>query len=148
MTMQTDLDDEVPAEVQSAVDAAVKDVEARMAADAELVHGDVVEEVAAGLTVEVAVALCQQELEGFVPDTVRQRLWQVEHADTISAAAVVRAEQAAAEEKSRQRSQRAAATRAGTLAAEAAAEKAVLQSKTCPKCFTLRSASGICACDE
>jgi hypothetical protein len=45
------------------------------------------------------------------------------------------------------RTRKAAATRAATLAREAEAEKAVLKSNTCPNCFQLRAASGVCGCD-
>jgi cytochrome P450 len=143
---QTDISETVPAEVQEGVDAAVARVDALVAADADLVHGDVVEQVALELPVDVAVELCHQALD-YVPDTVRQRLFEAEHADTIAAGAAVRAEQEAVETKAKQRSARAAATRAGTLAAEAAKETAKVRSATCPECFTVRAASGVCACD-
>ena len=94
-------------EVQAAVDAAVADVEARCAKDPELVPGDVVEQVALTLPVEVAVTLCAQQM-GFLPDTVRRRMFEAEHADTIAAAAEVRAEQAALEQRAAARSAKAA----------------------------------------
>lgn len=140
--------DAVSPEVQAGVDAAVAEVERRCAADAELVHGDVVEVVALEQTdVDVAVALCVQAMD-FVPDTVRQRMFEAEHAETISAAAAITAEKDAAAQKAKQRSARAAATRAATLAAEAAVNSAAIKSNTCPSCFQVRSPSGVCGCDE
>lgn len=140
--------EEVSSEVQAGVDAAVAEVERRCAADPELVHGDVVEVVALEQAdVEVAVALCVQSMD-FIPDTVRQRMFEAEHADTISAAAVLMAEKDAATQKAKQRSARAAATRAATLAAEAAVNSAAIKSNTCPSCFQVRSPSGVCGCDE
>lgn len=139
--------DEVTPEVQAAVDAAVADVEVRCAKDPELVPGDVVEQVALTLPVEVAVALCAQQM-GFLPDTVRRRMFEAEHADTIAAAAEVRAEQAALEQRAAARSAKAAKTRAATLAAEAAKETAAIKSATCLSCFQVRSPSGTCGCDE
>ncbi len=133
--------------VQDQVDAAVRVVEERMAADPTQVHGDVVEAVAGECDdVEVAVQLCQQTMQ-FVPDTVRQRVFEVEHRDAFDRAASQMAEREATQARSRQRSQRAAATRAATVAAEAAEQSAALRSATCPQCFQLRSASGICGCD-
>ncbi len=140
--------DELSPEVQAGVDAAVAEVERRCAADSELVHGDVVEVVALEQSsVDVAVALCVQAMD-FVPDTVRQRMFEAEHADTIAAAAIVTAEKDAAAQKAKQRSARAAATRAATLAAEAAVNSAAIKSATCPSCFQVRSPSGVCGCDE
>jgi pimeloyl-ACP methyl ester carboxylesterase len=43
------------------------------------VHGDVVEQVAAECPLDVAVLLCRQTMD-FVPDTVRRRLFEHEHA--------------------------------------------------------------------
>lgn len=139
-------EDVVSAEVQAAVDAAVVRVEALVAEDPDLVHGDVVEQVALELPVDAAVALCRQTMD-FVPDTVRQRVFEAEHAESFAKAAAAIAEREATESKAKQRSQRAAATRAGTLAAEAAVASAAMRSSTCPSCFTVRSASGVCACD-
>jgi len=141
-----DVKDEVPVAVQTAVDDAVRRVEALVAADPDLVHGDAVEEVALTLPVEVAVELCEQTMQ-FVPDTVRARVFQTEHADSFARSAAQSAERDALQAKSKQRSQRAAATRAATLAAEAAAESVALKSATCPECFQLRAASGVCGCD-
>lgn len=132
--------------VQAKVDAALRKVDKLVAADRDLIHGDVVEMVAVDCSLEVAVALCQQST-GFLPDTVRQRLFHAEHADTITRAAAVRADQAAEEEKSKRRSARAAATRAATLAAEAAVASAALKSSTCSSCFQVRAPSGVCGCD-
>lgn len=139
---------EVSTEVQADVDVAVAEVDRRCAADPDLVHGDVVEVVALEQRdVDVAVALCAQTMD-FVPDTVRQRMFEAEHAETISAAAIVMAEKDAAAQKAAQRSARAAATRAATLAAEAAVNSAAIKSATCPSCFQVRSPSGVCGCDE
>lgn len=138
----------VSPQVQAGVDAAVAEVERRCAADPELVHGDVVEVVALEQPdVDVAVTLCVQAMD-FVPDTVRQRMFETEHAETISAAAVLMAEKDAATQKAKQRSARAAATRAATLAAEAAVNTAAIKSATCPQCFQVRAPSGVCGCDE
>lgn len=139
--------EQVSPEVQAAVDAALVEVDLRCATDPELVHGDVVEQVALTLPVDVAVALCAQTMS-FVPDTVRRMVFEAEHADTISAAAAVSAEREAAEQKAANRSAKAAATRAATLAAEAAAHTAAIRSNTCPSCFQVRSPSGVCGCDE
>lgn len=133
-------------DVQAAVDAALAKVETQVAADPELVHGDVVEQIALTCPLEVAIAMCEQSM-GFVPDTIRQKIFQSEHADTISAAAEVSAARDAAEQKAQQRSARAAATRAKTLAAEAAVQSASIRSATCPVCFQVRSPSGVCGCD-
>ncbi|MCW2725963.1 MAG: hypothetical protein JWN35_2884 [Frankiales bacterium] len=146
MEQTTDDVESVPADVQAAVDAALERVEAMVAADPELVHGDAVEIVALETPVEVAVALCQQSMN-FVPDTIRRRLFEAENADTISAGAAASAERDAAEKKAQQRSSRAAATRAKTLAAEAAVASEAIKSATCPVCFTVRAASGVCGCD-
>jgi hypothetical protein len=139
-------EDTIAPELQAAVDEAVARVETIVAGDPELVHGDVVEQVAADCPLDVAVLLCQQTMD-FIPDTVRQRVFEHENADVIAANALVTAERDAAEAKAKARTQKAAATRAATLAREAAAEKAVLKSNTCPDCFQLRAASGVCGCD-
>lgn len=141
------VDDQISPETQAAVEAALAKVEELVAADPDLVHGDVVEQVALDQPLDVAVQLCEQGM-GFVPDTIRQRLFEHEHADTIAAGAALTAERKAAEEKAAQRSARAAATRAKTLAAEAAAQSASLRSATCPNCFQVRSPAGTCGCDE
>lgn len=146
MSSDIDVDDAVAPELQSAVDEAVARVENLVAADPDLVHGDVVEQVAADCPLEVAVLLCQQTMD-FVPDTVRQRVFEHDNADVIAANALVTAERDAVEAKAKARTQKAAATRAATLAREAEAEKAVLKSNTCPDCFQLRAASGVCGCD-
>jgi hypothetical protein len=139
--------DEVTPEVQHAVDEAVRRVDALVAADPELVHGDAVEAVALECPdVDVAVELCRQTMQ-FVPDTIRQRVFEAENRDAFERSAAQSAEREAAEAKSKQRSARAAATRAATLAAEAAVESAALKSATCPHCFQLRAASGVCGCD-
>lgn len=144
--MIEDVAQDVPAEVQTSVDEALRRVDELVAAEPEVVRGDVVEAVALDCPVDVAVELCRQAMD-FVPDTVRHRLFEAEHAETISQAAAVSAERDAAEQKARQRSARAAATRANTLAAEAAVESAAIRSSTCPRCFTVRAASGVCGCD-
>ena len=136
----------VSPELQAAVDDALARVDAIVAKDDDLVHGDVVEQVALDSPLDVAVQMCEQSM-GFVPDTIRQRLFEAEHADTIAAGAAVNAERQAAEEKAQQRSARAAATRAKTLAAEAAAQSATIRSATCPNCFQVRSPAGTCGCD-
>ena len=138
--------DDTSPELQAAVDAAMVRVEEQVAADPELVHGDVVEAVALTCPLDVAIAMCEQGM-GFVPDTIRQKIFESEHADTISAAAAVSAVRDAAEQKAQQRSARAAATRAKTLAAEAAVQSASIRSATCPVCFQVRSPSGVCGCD-
>lgn len=140
------MSDTVAPELQAAVDEAAARVEEIVAADPELVHGDVVEQVAADVPLDVAVLLCQQQMD-FVPDTVRRRVFEHENADVIAANAALTAERDAAEAKAKARTQKAAATRAATLAREAEAEKAVLKSNTCPSCFQLRAASGVCGCD-
>ena len=140
------LPDEISPELQAAVDAALAEVDARVAADPDLVHGDVVESVALEHPLDVAVEMCVQSMS-FVPDTVRRRVFELENAETIARAAELTAEKDALERKAKQRSERAAATRAQTIAAEAAEQSAVLKSKTCPDCFTVRSASGVCGCD-
>lgn len=136
----------VPDAVQEQVDEAVRRVDAMVAADEDLVHGDAVETVALELPVEVAVELCQQTIH-FVPDTIRFRLFELEHRGAFERSAAQTAEREATQARSKQRSQRAAATRAATLAAEAAAESAARRSATCPHCFQLRAASGVCGCD-
>ena len=146
MDQTSSVEDAVSADTQAAVDAALARVEAQVAADPDLVHGDVVEQVALESPLEVAVQLCEQAM-GFVPDTIRQRLFEHDNADVIAAGAAESATRKAAEEKSRQRSERAAATRAKTLAAEAAAQTASIRSATCPDCFQVRSPSGVCGCD-
>ena len=138
--------EEISPQVQAEVDAALVRVDEIVAADPDLVHGDVVEQVALESPLEVAVQMCEQSM-GFVPDTIRQRIFEHEHADTIAAGAALSAERNAAEEKAAQRSARAAATRAKTLAAEAAAQSATIRSATCPSCFQVRSPSGVCGCD-
>lgn len=139
-------DEAVPADIQAAVDQARKDVDARCAADAELVPGDVIEAVAQNLPLEVAVVLCEQTMD-FVPDTVRWRMFAADNEESFQRSAARSAERDAAEAKSRQRSQRAAATRASTVAAEAAAQTTALRSNTCMDCFTVRAPSGACACE-
>jgi hypothetical protein len=142
-----DLVQDVPADVQVEVDAAVARVDAMVAADPDLVHGDAVEAVALECEdVDVAVELCRQTMQ-FVPDTIRQRVFELENAEAFARSAAASAERDTAEAKAKQRSTRAAATRAATLAAEAAQESAALKSATCPDCFQLRSASGVCGCD-
>ena len=138
---------DITEDVQAGIDAALARVTALTDADPDLVFGDVVETVALDCDVDVAVPLCAQSL-GYVPDTVRRRVFEAEHEDTIRAGAAASAERAAAAEKARQRSSRAAATRAATLAAEAAAASAVIKSKTCPSCFQVRAPSGVCGCDD
>jgi hypothetical protein len=133
-------------QVEDAVAEAVAEVERRCAADAELVPGDVIEEVALDLPLDVAVELCLQQMN-FVPDTIRQRVFAADNEDSFGRAAERRVEREAAEAKSRQRSQRAAATRANTAMAEAEASSKVIRSKTCPLCFTVRAPSGACACE-
>jgi hypothetical protein len=132
--------------VQEQVDAAVRRVETLVAADPDLVHGDAVEAVALECPVPVAVALCEQTMQ-FVPDTIRQRVFELENREAFERSAAQSAERDAVEAKAKQRSSRAAATRAATLAAEAAVESAALKSATCPHCFQLRAASGVCGCD-
>jgi hypothetical protein len=146
MDQTSSIEDAVSAETQAAVDSALARVDEIVAADPDLVHGDVVEQIALESELEVAVQMCEQSM-GFVPDTIRQRLFEHEHADTIAAGAVLSAERKAAEEKAQQRSARAAATRAKTLAAEAAAQSASIRSATSPDCFQVRSPSGVCGCD-
>ena len=146
MDVEDTVEQETSPEVQAAVDEAAARVEAIVAADPDLVHGDVVEQVAAECPLEVAVELCRQTMD-FIPDTVRQRVFEHENADTIAANALVTAERDALEAKAKARTKKAAATRAATLAREAEAEKAVLKSNTCPDCFQLRAASGVCGCD-
>ena len=131
---------------QAAVDAALARVDVIVAADPDLVHGDVVEQIALEMPIEIAVAMCQQSMD-FVPDTVRERLFAVEHADTISAGAIANAEKAAVAQKLAQRAIKAAATRAATAAAEAQIQTKAIRSNTCPICFTVRAASGTCACE-
>lgn len=135
------------ADVQAAVDAAAQRVDDMVAADPDLVHGDAVEIVALQSALEVAVPLCRQTMN-FVPDTIRERVFEAEHAEAFRRSAALAAERDAAEQKAARRSSRAATTRAATLAAEAAVESARLKSSTCPVCFTVRAASGICGCDE
>lgn len=142
-----DLVEDVPTEVQAEVDAAVRRIDALVAADPDLVHGDAVEAVALECDdVDVAVELCRQTMQ-FVPDTIRQRVFEADNQEAFERSAALSAEREAAEAKSKQRSSRAAATRAATLAAEAAVESAALKSATCPSCFQLRAASGVCGCD-
>lgn len=139
--------DTVSPEVQAQVDLAVRRVEAMVEADPELVHGDAVEAVALETTdLDVAVQLCVQTMR-FVPDTVRSRVFEAENSEAFARSAALSAERDATEAKARQRSERAAATRAATLAAEAAQQSKALRGATCPSCFQLRSASGVCGCD-
>ena len=145
-TTDQDDDDFDPDIDQVAVDAALARVDAIVAGDPDLVHGDVVEQIALEMSIEVAVAMCQQSMD-FVPDTVRERLFAVEHADTISAGAILNAEKAAVAQKLAQRAIKAAATRAATAAAEAQIQTKAIRSNTCPICFTVRAASGTCACE-
>ena len=134
-------------ELQQAVDAALVEVNARVDADSELVFGDVVEAVALECPdLDVAVQLCVQSMD-FVPDTIRRRVFEAENADVIAANALVTAERDAVEAKAKQRTAKAAATRAATLAREAEVEKAAIKSATCPECFQVRAASGVCGCD-
>src|SRR4051795_11316624 len=146
MDHTTSVEDAISPDVQAAVAAALARVDAQVAADPALVHGDVVEQDALDSPLDVAVQLCEQAM-GFVPDTIRQRIFEHENADVIAAGAAESATRQAAEDKSRQRSERAAATRAKTLAAEAAAQTASIRSATCPDCFQVRSPSGVCGCD-
>jgi hypothetical protein len=140
-------DTDTPADLQAGVDEALRRVEALVAADEDLVHGDVVEQVALDSPLEIAVELCEQSM-GFVPDTIRQRLFLAQHEDTIRAGAEVNAEREAAEQKSKQRSAKAAATRATTLAKEAAVNAEKLKASTCMSCFQVRTPAGTCGCDE
>jgi len=140
------VEDTIAPELQEAVDAAMTRVDLLVSADSELVYGDVVETVAAELDLDAAVQLCVQSMD-FVPDTVRRRVFEQDNAETIAANAIVVAERDAIELKAKQRSAKAAATRAATLAREAEAEKIALKSATCPNCFQLRAASGVCGCD-
>ena len=140
------MEDTVAPELQAAVDAAAQRVEAIVAADPELVHGDVVEQVALESPLDVAVLLCEQTMD-FIPDTIRRRVFEEENAEVIAANAARTAERDAAEAKTKARTQKAAATRAATLAREAAVEKAAIRSATCPDCFQVRAASGVCGCD-
>ena len=141
------MEDTLTAETQTAVDAALQQVHARVDADPDLVFGDVVEEVALQCDdLDVAVQLCVQTMD-FVPDTVRRRVFEAENADVIAANALLTAERDAVEAKAKQRTAKAAATRAATLAREAEVEKAAIRSATCPDCFQVRAASGVCGCD-
>ncbi len=141
------MDDTLTADTQAAVDAALAQVNAKVDSDPELVFGDVVEEVALTCDdLDVAVQLCVQTMD-FVPDTIRRRVFEAENADVIAANALVVAERDAVEAKAKQRTAKAAATRAATLAREAAVEKAAIKSATCPDCFQVRAASGVCGCD-
>ena len=140
-------DTETPTDVQAGVDQALRRVEEMVAADEDLVHGDIVEQVALDSPLEIAVELCEQAM-GFVPDTIRQRLFLAQHEETIRAGAEVNAERDAAEQKAKQRSAKAAATRAATLAKEAAVNAEKLKSSTCMSCFQVRTPAGTCGCDE
>jgi pyruvate/2-oxoglutarate dehydrogenase complex dihydrolipoamide acyltransferase (E2) component len=141
------VEDTLTGSTQAAVDAALVRVHERTAADPDLVFGDVVEAVALECDdLDVAVQLCAQAMD-FVPDTIRRRVFEAENADVIAANAALTAERDAVEAKARQRSAKAAATRAATLAREAEVEKAAIRSATCPECFQVRSASGVCGCD-
>ncbi len=141
-----DVATDLPADIQVAVDAAVQRVDALVAADPNLVHGDAVEAVALELPVEVAVPLCQQTMS-FVPDTVRARVFEAENAEAFRRSAEARAQREEAEQRTSARSAKAAATRAASAAAEAAEAAAAVRSATCPTCFQVRSATGICGCD-
>lgn len=138
---------DVPTDVQAGVDAALRRIEELVAADQDLVHGDVVEQVALDSPLEVAVELCEQAM-GFVPDTIRQRLFLAQHEDTIRAGAELNAERDAVELKAKNRSAKAAATRATTLAKEAAVNAEKLKASTCMSCFQVRTPAGTCGCDE
>jgi hypothetical protein len=140
-------DTETSADIQAGVDAALRRVEEIVAADEDLVHGDVVEQVALDSPLDVAVELCEQAM-GFVPDTIRQRLFLAQHEDTIRAGAELNAERDAAETKAKNRSAKAAATRATTLAKEAAVNAEKLKASTCMSCFQVRTPAGTCGCDE
>ena len=140
-------DTEISQDIQAGVDAALRRVEELVAADEDLVHGDVVEQVALDSPLEVAVELCEQAM-GFVPDTVRQRVFMAQHEDTIRAGAEANAERDAAETKAKNRSAKAAATRANTLAKEAAVNAEKLKASTCLSCFQVRTPAGTCGCDE
>ena len=140
-------DTEISEDIQAGVDAALRRVDEMVAADEDLVHGDVVEQVALDSPLEVAVEMCEQAM-GFVPDTIRQRLFLSQHEDTIRAGAEANAERDAAEQKAKQRSAKAAATRAATLAKEAAVNAEKLKSATCLSCFQVRTPAGTCGCDE
>ena len=141
------MDDTLTTHTQTAVDAALLQVQARVEADPELVFGDVVEQVALECDdLDVAVQLCVQSMD-FVPDTIRRRVFEAENADVIAANAALTAERDAVEAKAKQRTAKAAATRAATLAREAEVEKAAIRSATCPECFQVRAASGVCGCD-
>ena len=141
------MDDTLTVQTQTAVDEALLRVQAQIEADPELVFGDVVEAVALDCPdLDVAVQLCVQAMD-FVPDTIRRRVFEAENADVIAANAVLTAERDAVEAKAKQRTAKAAATRAATLAREAAVEKAAIRSATCPDCFQVRAASGVCGCD-
>ena len=141
------MDDTLTADTQAAVDAALAQVNAKVDSDPDLVFGDVVEQVAMTCDdLDVAVQLCVQTMD-FVPDTIRRRVFETENADVIAANALVVAERDAVEAKAKQRTAKAAATRAATLAREAEVEKAAIKSATCPDCFQVRAASGVCGCD-
>jgi hypothetical protein len=141
------VDDILTADTQAAVDAALAKVNAKVDSDPDLVFGDVVEEVALSCEdLDVAVQLCVQTMD-FVPDTIRRRVFEAENAEVIAANALVVAERDAVEAKAKQRTAKAAATRAATLAREAEVEKAAIRSATCPDCFQVRAASGVCGCD-
>ena len=141
------MDDTLTAQTQTAVDEALLRVQSQVEADPELVFGDVVESVALECEdLDVAVQLCVQAMD-FVPDTIRRRVFEAENADVIAANALVTAERDAVEAKAKQRTAKAAATRAATLAREAEVEKAAIKSATCPDCFQVRAASGVCGCD-
>ena len=140
-------DTDTPTDVQAGVDAALRRIEELVAADEDLVHGDVVEQVALESPLDIAVELCEQAM-GFVPDTIRQRLFLAQHEDTIRAGAEVNAERDAAEQKAKNRSAKAAATRAATHAKEAAVNAEKLKASTCMSCFQVRTPAGTCGCDE
>ena len=136
-----------PADVQAGVDAALKQVEDLVAADEDLVHGDVVEQVALELPLDVAIELCEQAM-GFVPDTVRHRIFLAQHEDTIRTMFKDACKAAGIPNKSAHGIRKAAATRAQTLAKEAAVNAEKLKSSTCMSCFQVRTPAGTCGCDE
>lgn len=131
---------------ETLIATAIAEIERRCAADEELVHGDVVEEVAAGLPVTEAVELCERTM-AFVPDTVRRRLVHVEFGDVIAADREARAASLAEAERAQARTRKAAATRAATIARENAEQAAAIVSARCDKCFQVRTPSGVCGCD-
>ena len=80
-------------------------VDEQVAADPDLVYGDVVEAVALQCDdLDVAVQLCVQTMD-FVPDTIRRRVFEAENADVIAENAKLTAERDAVEAKAKQRIQ-------------------------------------------